>query len=196
MLWPPRDLLASIRFTVIPPNVLASLRLIVGEVNDQWCCPSKDEGRSTFAPCDWMNLFAVVADSPEYRCMRSRACSLRNPFEGSTYAAVGVSRWFMMYRDRSSRIILLSFFLFYFFYFQDLFCFSIWEYASQKSWNRFWNSFLFSLKIKNINTFSQRVRALYDVDILWRTNEYILFHFWATGGSRMGRLSRSPSLVY
>jgi hypothetical protein len=76
MLWASGDLLASIRFTVIPPNVLASLRLIIGEVNDQWCCPSKDEGRSTFAPCDWMNLFAVVADSPEYRCMRSRACAL------------------------------------------------------------------------------------------------------------------------
>jgi hypothetical protein len=104
---------------------------------------------STVAPftfdCNEPSTLAIVVGSPEYRCMRSRVCflSLRNSTQElvrgkhAWHGAVGVSRWFMMYRDRRWGIVLFFFLSFLSPFSFRLFFFSIWKYASQYSENVF-----------------------------------------------------------
>jgi hypothetical protein len=99
--------------------------------------------------CNEPSTLAIVVGSPEYRCMRSRVCfhSLRNSTQElvrgkhAWHGAVGVSRWFMMYRDRRWGIVLffLSFFISIFVSFIFFFHLEVCKSIFRK---RFWNLFL------------------------------------------------------
>jgi hypothetical protein len=99
--------------------------------------------------CNEPSTLAIVVGSPEYRCMRSRVCflSLRNSTQElvrgkhAWHGAVGVSRWFMMYRDRRWGIVLF-FFVFFYLNFRFVYFFFHLEVCKSIFRKRFWNLFL------------------------------------------------------